>query len=118
MRHGLREQIAQHRRIDRLQQAVIDRRGFAVTVALRTPTGHRDHHDVASPGLLAQPARHLVAVQLGQADVEQHDVRLERFGGLSDEEKRALDEMQKATDDFIHKLDDVAKKKEQEILTV
>ena len=35
-----------------------------------------------------------------------------------DEEKRVLDEIQKLTDDYIHKLEDVAKKKEQEILTV
>jgi len=35
-----------------------------------------------------------------------------------DEEKRALDEIQKITDDYIRKLEDVAKKKEQEILTV
>src|SRR5215510_13595528 len=35
-----------------------------------------------------------------------------------DEEKKSLDEIQKLTDDYIHKLEDVAKKKEQEILTV
>jgi ribosome recycling factor len=35
-----------------------------------------------------------------------------------DEEKRALDEIQKITDECIHKLEEVAKKKEQEILTV
>ena len=35
-----------------------------------------------------------------------------------DEEKRALDEIQKITDDHIRKLEEVAKKKEQEILTV
>jgi ribosome recycling factor len=35
-----------------------------------------------------------------------------------DEEKRVLEEIQKLTDDYIHKLEDVAKKKEQEILTV
>jgi ribosome recycling factor len=35
-----------------------------------------------------------------------------------DEEKQSLAEVQKLTDDHIHKLEDVAKKKEQEILTV
>jgi ribosome recycling factor len=35
-----------------------------------------------------------------------------------DEEKKVLEEIQKLTDDYIHKLEDVAKKKEQEILTV
>ena len=35
-----------------------------------------------------------------------------------DDEKQALAEIQKLTDDYIHKLEEVAKKKEQEILTV
>ena len=35
-----------------------------------------------------------------------------------DDEKQALAEIQKLTDDHIHKLEEVAKKKEQEILTV
>ena len=35
-----------------------------------------------------------------------------------DDEKHGLAEIQKLTDDYIHKLEEVAKKKEQEILTV
>ena len=35
-----------------------------------------------------------------------------------DDEKQALAEIQKLTDDYIHKLEEVARKKEQEILTV
>jgi len=35
-----------------------------------------------------------------------------------DEEKKSLDEVQKLTDDFVHKLEDVARNKEQEILKV
>jgi ribosome recycling factor len=35
-----------------------------------------------------------------------------------DEEKKSLDEIQKLTDDFVRKLEDVAKNKEQEILKV
>jgi len=35
-----------------------------------------------------------------------------------DDEKHALAEIQKLTDDYVHKLEEVAKKKEQEILTV
>jgi ribosome recycling factor len=35
-----------------------------------------------------------------------------------DDEKNGLAEIQKLTDDYIHKLEEVAKKKEQEILTV
>jgi len=35
-----------------------------------------------------------------------------------DDEKQGLAEIQKLTDDYIHKLEDVAKKKEQEVMTV
>jgi ribosome recycling factor len=35
-----------------------------------------------------------------------------------DEERRALDQIQKATDRFIAKVDELAKKKEQEILAI
>ena len=35
-----------------------------------------------------------------------------------DDERRALDEIQKLTDDFVARLEDAAKKKEQEIMTV
>lgn len=35
-----------------------------------------------------------------------------------DDEKRSLDEIQKLTDEFIHKLEEVARKKEQEIMTI
>jgi ribosome recycling factor len=35
-----------------------------------------------------------------------------------DDEKNGLAEIQKLTDEYIHKLEDAAKKKEQEILTV
>jgi ribosome recycling factor len=35
-----------------------------------------------------------------------------------DEEKKSLDEIQRLTDDFVRKLEDVAKNKEQEILKV
>ena len=35
-----------------------------------------------------------------------------------DDERRALDEIQKLTDSYIGKLDEVAKKKEEEVLTV
>jgi ribosome recycling factor len=62
---------------------------------------------------------HRTAVRNIRRDANDHLKKLMKDKAISeDEEKRALDEMQKATDDFIHKLDDVAKKKEQEILTV
>jgi ribosome recycling factor len=62
---------------------------------------------------------HRTAVRNIRRDANDHLKKMLKDKAISeDEEKRALDEMQKATDDFIHKLDDVAKKKEQEILTV
>lgn len=62
---------------------------------------------------------HRTAVRNIRRDANDHLKKLLKDKAISeDEEKRSLDEMQKATDDFIHKLDDVAKKKEQEILTV
>jgi ribosome recycling factor len=35
-----------------------------------------------------------------------------------DDEKQSLAEIQRLTDEYVHKLEEVAKKKEQEILTV
>ena len=62
---------------------------------------------------------HRTAVRNIRRDANDHLKKMLKDKAISeDEEKRSLDEMQKATDDFIHKLDDVAKKKEQEILTV
>jgi ribosome recycling factor len=62
---------------------------------------------------------HRTAVRNIRRDANDHLKKMLKDKAISeDEEKRSLDEMQKATDDFIHRLDDVAKKKEQEILTV
>jgi ribosome recycling factor len=44
--------------------------------------------------------------------------RLKNKEVSEDEEKRALDQIQKLTDEYIKKLEDVARIKEQEILTV
>ena len=62
---------------------------------------------------------HRTAVRNVRRDVNDHLKKMMKDKTLSeDEEKRSLDEMQKVTDDHIHKLEDIAKKKEQEILTV
>src|SRR5581483_5499785 len=62
---------------------------------------------------------HRTAVRNVRRDVNDHLKKMLKDKAISeDEEKRALEEMQKVTDDYIHKLEDVAKKKEQEILTV
>jgi ribosome recycling factor len=62
---------------------------------------------------------HRTAVRNIRRDVNDHLKKMMKDKTLSeDEEKRSLDEMQKVTDDHIHKLEEIAKKKEQEILTV
>src|SRR5256886_12777377 len=62
---------------------------------------------------------HRTAVRNIRRDVNDHLKKMLKDKAISeDEEKRSLDEIQKVTDDHINKLEDVAKKKEQEILTV
>jgi ribosome recycling factor len=62
---------------------------------------------------------HRTAVRNIRRDVNDHLKKMLKDKAISeDEEKRSLDEIQKITDEYIRKLEDVAKKKEQEILTV
>jgi len=62
---------------------------------------------------------HRTAVRNIRRDVNDHLKKMLKDKAISeDEEKRSLDEIQKVTDEHINKLEDVAKKKEQEILTV
>ena len=62
---------------------------------------------------------HRTAVRNIRRDVNDSLKKMLKDKSISeDDEKRALEEIQKLTDDHIHKLEDVAKKKEQEILTV
>ena len=62
---------------------------------------------------------HRTAVRNIRRDGNEHLKKLLKDKSISeDDEKRGLEEIQKLTDDHIHKLEDVAKKKEQEILTV
>jgi ribosome recycling factor len=62
---------------------------------------------------------HRTAVRNIRRDGNDHMKKLLKDKAISeDEEKRSLDEIQKLTDDFIRKLEEVAKKKEQDILTV
>jgi ribosome recycling factor len=62
---------------------------------------------------------HRTAVRNIRRDVNDHLKKMMKDKALSeDEEKRFLDEIQKATDEHIHKLEEVAAKKEQEILKV
>jgi ribosome recycling factor len=62
---------------------------------------------------------HRTAVRNIRRDGNEHLKKMLKDKVISeDDEKHALAEIQKLTDDYIHKLEDVAKKKEQEILTV
>jgi len=62
---------------------------------------------------------HRTAVRNIRRDGNEHLKKMLKDKGISeDDEKQGLAEIQKLTDDYIHKLEDVAKKKEQEILTV
>jgi ribosome recycling factor len=62
---------------------------------------------------------HRTAVRNIRRDGNEHLKKMLKDKTLSeDDEKQALAEIQKLTDDHIHKLEEVAKKKEQEILTV
>ena len=60
-----------------------------------------------------------VAVRNLRREANEHLKKMLKDKTISeDDEKQALAEIQKLTDDHIHKLEEVAKKKEQEILTV
>ena len=62
---------------------------------------------------------HRTAVRNIRRDGNEHLKKMLKDKTISeDDEKQALAEIQKLTDDHIHKLEEVAKKKEQEILTV
>jgi ribosome recycling factor len=62
---------------------------------------------------------HRTAVRNIRRDGNEHLKKMLKDKTISeDDEKHALAEIQKLTDDHIHKLEEVAKKKEQDILTV
>ena len=62
---------------------------------------------------------HRTAVRNIRRDGNEHLKKMLKDKAISeDDEKNALAEIQKLTDDYIRKLEEVAKKKEQEILTV
>src|SRR4030095_2396361 len=62
---------------------------------------------------------HRTAVRNVRRDGNEHLKKMLKDKAISeDDEKNGLADIQKLTDDHIHKLEEVAKKKEQEILTV
>ncbi len=62
---------------------------------------------------------HRTAIRNIRRDGNEHMKKMFKDKAISeDEEKRSLDEVQKLTDDYIHKAEEIAKKKEQDILTI
>ena len=62
---------------------------------------------------------HRTAVRNIRRDGNEHLKKMLKDKAISeDDEKNGLAEIQKLTDDYVHKLEEVARKKEQEILTV
>jgi ribosome recycling factor len=62
---------------------------------------------------------HRTAVRNIRRDGNEHLKKMLKDKAISeDDEKNGLAEIQKLTDEYVHKLEEVAKKKEQEILTV
>src|SRR6478609_3022359 len=73
-------QLAEHHRLDEVAVEAGVLRALAI-VGL-APAGDRDDRDLARPGRGAQPPADLIAVQAGQAEVEQHRVGTERVGTI------------------------------------
>ena len=66
---------------------------------------------------LAEEAR--VAVRNVRRDANEHIKRLEKEHEISeDESRRGLDKIQKLTDQYVQKVDELAKNKEEEIMTI
>ena len=62
---------------------------------------------------------HRTAIRNIRRDGNEHLKKMLKDKAISeDDEKNGLAEIQKLTDEYVHKLEEVAKKKEQEILTV
>ena len=65
---------------ERLHHIVVAARGQATDpVTGGAASGQEDHRGPAAGG--AEPPQHLVAVEVGQLDVEHHDLGVERGGG-------------------------------------
>jgi ribosome recycling factor len=60
-----------------------------------------------------------VAIRNVRREAVDHVKKLDKDGAISEEEaRRAQDRLQKLTDQFVHKVDEVSKKKETEVMEV
>lgn len=90
--------------------------GKAIRLTLPTPTEERRKQLAKSVGKIAEDSR--VAIRNLRREANEKLKALAKDKQLSeDEERRGHDQIQKTTDKYIAKVDELLKKKEQEILT-
>jgi ribosome recycling factor len=90
--------------------------GKAVRLTLPTPTEERRKQLAKSVGKIAEDSR--VAIRNLRREANEKLKALAKDKQVSeDEERRGHDQIQKTTDKYIAKVDELLKKKEQEILT-
>ncbi len=90
--------------------------GKAIRLTLPTPTEERRKQLAKSVGKIAEDSR--VAIRNLRREANEKLKALAKDKQVSeDEERRGHDQIQKATDKYIAKVDELLKKKEQEILT-
>jgi len=90
--------------------------GKAIRLTLPTPTEERRKQLAKSVGKIAEDSR--VAIRNLRREANERLKALAKDKEVSeDEERRGHDQIQKTTDKYIAKVDELLKKKEQEILT-
>jgi ribosome recycling factor len=90
--------------------------GKLIRLAMPTPTEERRKQLVKNVAKMAEDARVAVRNVRREANDKLKSVAKDKKAS-EDEERRAHDQVQKTTDRFIAKVDELLKKKEQEILT-
>jgi ribosome recycling factor len=93
------------------------RDGIIIRINLPPLTEERRRELVRKAGKLAEQAR--IAIRNVRHEVMKELDKLKKEGGFSEDDiKRAKEELQKITDKFTKKVDELLSKKEEEILTV
>ncbi|MDO8565717.1 MAG: ribosome recycling factor [Candidatus Moranbacteria bacterium] len=91
--------------------------GQAIRITLPALTEERRHDLVRALNSRAEESR--IAVRNVREEIWKDIQDLERSGDISEDDKfHGKDELQKVVDEYNHKLEEVRKKKEEEILTV
>jgi ribosome recycling factor len=92
--------------------------GKLIRLTMPTPTEERRKQLVKTVGKMAEDARVAVRSVRREANEKLKAAAKDKKAAVSeDEERRAHDQVQKTTDRFIAKVDELLKKKEQEILS-